>query len=370
MVDKQLAAAFIDFENFYYSLTNLYETTHKDAGEVVISLIASQLERLRSEKGEFIIRQAFADWSSFQGPKKELQRIGIRVIDVLSTEYKNSADIELSLSVLETVLTREEISTIVIFAGDRDYMPVALRARERGKNLYFVGFEKSLSGDVKSLVGESNYSYVVPEESTQSKNPNGLKDNVDAKEPLLTILGLTSDEAKAAEAAVKAYDQYEVRFGCVKLSVFLAEGLNNALPYLEHFQRKQVFSSLVEKGIVVTQQRTPEYTDTFGNAFPFIVFVINEENQAVKSIRAHTRSTLQNSKDLLLEASRRSADKNGTILGANLGNMLKKLDPSFMPGKYGFNSLTEYIERYPDILIYEGLKSGGDKAYRFIGQKS
>lgn len=370
MVDKQLAAAFIDFENFYYSLTNLYEMTHKDAGEVVVSIIVSQLERLRSEKGEFIIRQAFADWSSFPDPKKELQRIGIRVNDVLSTEYKNSADMELSLSVLETVITREEISTIVIFAGDRDYMPIALRARERGKNLYFVGFEKSLSGDIKSLVGELNYSYVVPQEILQSRKLNGLKDDVDVKEPLLTIEGLTADEVRAAEAAVKAYDQYEVQFGCVKLSVFLAEGLNNALPYLEHFQRKQVFSSLVEKGIVATQQRIPEYTDAFGNAFPFTVFGINEENETVKSIRAHTRNTLQNSRDLLLEASRRSADKNGSILGANLGNMLKKLDPSFMPAKYGFNSLTEYIERYPDILIFEGLRSGGDKAYRFIGKKS
>ena len=115
MQGKELAAVFIDFENFYFSLTNLYEMTYGDAGEVVVALIASQLDKLRSEKGEFIIRQAFADWSAFQGPKKELQKIGIRIVDVLSTEYKNSADIELSLAVLETILTRQDIGTIVIF---------------------------------------------------------------------------------------------------------------------------------------------------------------------------------------------------------------------------------------------------------------
>ena len=89
-----------------------------------------------------------------QDPKKELQRLGIRIIDILSTEYKNSADIELSLAAQETILTRGDVDTIVIFAGDRDYMPIANRARESGKNLHFVGFEKSLSGDLKRLVGK------------------------------------------------------------------------------------------------------------------------------------------------------------------------------------------------------------------------
>jgi hypothetical protein len=40
---------------------------------------------LRDKVGEFVIRQAFADWSRLQGPKKELQFMGIRIVDVLAT---------------------------------------------------------------------------------------------------------------------------------------------------------------------------------------------------------------------------------------------------------------------------------------------
>ncbi len=70
--------------------------------------------------------------------------MGIRAIDVLSNVHKNSADIELSLAVKEVILIRADIRTIVVFAGDRDYMPTALRVRERGRRLHFVGFEVSL----------------------------------------------------------------------------------------------------------------------------------------------------------------------------------------------------------------------------------
>ena len=370
MTERKLAAVFIDFENFYFSLTNLYEMTHRDAGEVVISLIASKLDELKAEKGEFIIRQAFADWSSFQEPKKELQRIGIRVIDVLSTEYKNSADIELSLAVLETVITRTDIETVVIFAGDRDYMPIALRTRERGRNLHFVGFEKSLSGDIKSLVGELNYSYLTPEKPAEDKKIRETLGVVDEKENLLSIEGMDNNEVKGAIAAIKAYDKYEDRFGCVKVSIFLVEGLAEALPELEHFQRKQVFSSLVESEIVKISQRMPDSPGLFGSVIPYTVFMPNEDHEAVKTIRNSVRSAVQAGRGLLEKAACRVAGKDGVVLGANLGNVLKEIDPSFSPRKYGFENLTEFIDRYPDILVYEGVKSGGDKKYRLLNAES
>ena len=370
MTGKKLAAVLIDFENFYFSLTNLYEISHQDAGEVIVALIASQLEKLASNQGEFIIRQAFADWSSFPGPKKELQRIGIRIIDVLSTEYKNSADIELSLAVLETMITRPEIEKIVIFAGDRDYMPIALRGRERGRSLFFVGFEKSLSGDIKSLVGNANYSYVTLEETLRNKNPMDDYLDIDTREPSLTVEGLTQNEVKAAIAAVNAFDKYEVRFGCVKVSVFLVEGLADALPDVDHFRRKVIFSSLVDRGLVLTQQRMPESVDPYLGDFPYTVYVINEENQYIKEIRNSTKSVSRTGRDLLEDAAIKVADIDREVLGADLGNTLRKLDPTFSPLKYGFNNLTEFIEQYPDILQYEGIKSGGDKKYKLTTERS
>ena len=157
---------FIDFQNFFYSLTNLYEMPYEDAGDVAVGLVASQLEKLKSQYGEIIIRQAFGDWSAMQDPKKELQRLGIRIIDILSTEYKNSADIELSLAAQETILTRDDVDTIVIFAGDRDYMPIANRARESGKKLKSPESRRKESESVYSLLKNYSVDYAAEMKAT------------------------------------------------------------------------------------------------------------------------------------------------------------------------------------------------------------
>ncbi|MHB1492258.1 MAG: NYN domain-containing protein [Thermoplasmataceae archaeon] len=366
MNGRKLAALFIDFENFYYSLTNLYEMPYEDAGEEAVALIAYYLDESRAIHGEFIIRQAFADWSSKDYPKKELQRLGIRIVDILSTAYKNSADIELSLSVQETIITREDIDTIVIFAGDRDYLPIANRAREKGKNLHFVGFEKSLSGDLKYLIGESNYSYVKPENySGYGKHEKGFINPKGTKQPV-SIEELTPDQIKASIAAIESFDEYKGKFGSVKVSIFLVEGLARSLPDLEHLARKKVFRTIEEAGIILIEKKKPEFPDSYGNLFPFTVFTVNENSKIVKALRSNRTDSVVDARALLLNASKSVAEPDNTVLGARLGIKLREINPGFLPAKYGFTDLADYVEHYPDILIYEGEKQGGDRVYRFV----
>jgi uncharacterized LabA/DUF88 family protein len=284
MTDRKLAAVFIDFENFYYSLTNLYGLSYDEANQSAISLIGKQIDELKEKIGEFIIRQAFADWSELAEPKKELQKMGIRVVDVLSNLHKNSADIELSLSVQEVVLTRSDIDVIVIFAGDRDYMPIALRTRERGKLLYLVGFEGSLSGDLKKLVGEGNYSYLVPERDAYKTEGKTISSQPQTQVVLekneINLEGLDSDQIKAAIVAIEAWDTYKERFGSVKLSGFLVDRLAKALPNLDHLQRKGVFNKLEEENILWTEVKDSWYGDE-----SFAVFKINEDSKQVIYLR-------------------------------------------------------------------------------------
>lgn len=285
MAENSLAAVFIDFENFYYSLTNLYQLPYEGANQLSISLIGKALDQLKeSMDNEFIIRQAFADWSELAESKKELQKMGIRAIDVLSNVHKNSADIELSLAAQEVVLTRTDIRTIVVFAGDRDYMPIALRIRERGRKLHFVGFEASLSGDLKKLVGESNYSYVVPEIKPETTRESVVKSEtytqtvVDQDE--IQIEGMTQNEIKAAIAAIEAWDTYKEKYNSVRLSGFLVDKLAKSLPSLDHLQRKDVFERLEELKILWTTVSSSWYGDE-----SFTVFKIREENPYVIKLR-------------------------------------------------------------------------------------
>ncbi|OWP55819.1 MAG: hypothetical protein B2I17_09015 [Thermoplasmatales archaeon B_DKE] len=60
-----------------------------------ISLIGRALDKLReSTDDEFVIRRAFADWSELAESKKELQKLGIRAVDVLSDVHKNGATLK------------------------------------------------------------------------------------------------------------------------------------------------------------------------------------------------------------------------------------------------------------------------------------
>ncbi|EQD27794.1 protein containing DUF88, partial [mine drainage metagenome] len=304
--------------------------------------------------------------SSFQDPKRDLQKLGIRIVDVMSTEFKNSADIELSLSVQETIITREDISTAIIFSGDRDYMPIANRARERGKNLHFVGFEKSLSGDLKYLVGDKSYSYARPEDLQNYVKSVKLTDKGKVNGAYISVNQLTPDQARVAIAAIDSYDKYREKYGNVKVSIFLVEGLAQTLPDLDHMERKNLFRSLEETGIIEVEKRKLEYPDPFGNMIFFTVFMINENSTIVKEFRKNRNNSSTEGEDLLRKAALSAADENGNVLGAKLGMKLRELDPGFVPAKYGFVDLTEFVDHFPKILVYEGMKSGEDRKYRLM----
>ena len=84
----------------------------------------------------------------------------------------------------------------------------------------------------------------------------------------------------------------------------------------------------------------------------------------VKSLRKHQKESNEEAATLLKKAVKLAADKDGIVLGAKLGLKLRELEPDFVPAKYGFSDLGEFIDHYPEILSYEGLKSGGDNKYR------
>jgi uncharacterized LabA/DUF88 family protein len=355
---KKLAAVFIDFENFYYSLTNTYNKTYPEADEASVSMIANALDDLKDKVGEFVIRQAFADWSRLQGPKKELQRMGIRIVDVLATQYKNSSDIELSLAAQEVGLTRRDVDTIVIFAGDRDYMLIANRIREMGKDLYILGMKSTLSGDLKKLVGEGNYSYLDLENYFLATDEAELE--VQGVRTAVKGIALSADQIKTAEAAILEFDRNKERYGSVKLKEFIVNRLAEVLPDLEHLQRKDVFKSLVDLGILRTESRSPsvDYVDSY----PFTVFIVEESNAVVKQIRKN----LKEGEELLQKVLKEIPNHDEGVLGSLIGITFRKIDPSFRPEKYGCLNLSEFINRYPGVLTASDRRQGEDIIYEVV----
>lgn len=277
-----LGTIFVDYENLVLTLTNEFHLPRAEAENRVLDVLGN-VEQMLSGRGVRVVRrEAFADWSDYPTTSNELYRMGYRTRNVGATIHKNSADIELSLSVQEVMLQNEKVDMLVIAAGDRDYMPIAMRAIESAKDLLFVSFKESLSGDLKELVGPNGYLYVDPT-SGQLVSPADesrlIKSVASSAKRSSPPRALTSEEEFALRAAIESYDEYKPKYGDVKLSGFLVVGLAKALPGLSHLQRKNVFSSLVKKRMVGTSAKKDFYGETFA------VFNVNDDNPVVKEER-------------------------------------------------------------------------------------
>lgn len=330
MTTHGFGALLIDYDNIYASLMNQYGYDRSDAQLKSVEIVGNTISHMTETLGVSpIIRQAFADWGMNPDVPNELYTMGIRAVHVKGVRGKSSADIELSLRLQEVMLTREDINALVVLSGDRDYLPIAQRAQERGKQIIFYSFERTLSGDIKKLVGKDNYWYIdpaslkplserdfehrepkkkpkrlpslikhIPEEGTTTNalaKKLGLKEKDVfqrikklARDGLVTtekvgrwtkcklLAPLDDNQRKALRAAAEAHKEYVPKYGSVKLSGFLVVKLAKALPEISHLDRKKIFNTLVERGLVELQREVD------GRGDRFLVFKVVEKHPLVK----------------------------------------------------------------------------------------
>ena len=152
------AAIFIDYENVYYHMRSAYADI-PELNDFVIDLLMSLQKRLEETfLVRSIISKAYADFERLRStPQGSLYLMGVETHNVLGTEHKNAADMKLCIDAMEVLYTRPEIQTFVIFAGDRDYIPLIQHLKKQAKTVISVGFEGSFSGDLLLNVGRQNF---------------------------------------------------------------------------------------------------------------------------------------------------------------------------------------------------------------------
>lgn len=69
-------------------------------------------------------------------------------------------------------------------------------------------------------------------------------------------------------------------------------------------------------------------------------------------------------RQLLEAACQHGTARGGYLLGAQLGNLLQRLDPDFRPTVLGDEKLTELLRRFPEVVTVEA-RSGTDPVIRF-----
>ena len=330
---KQFTAIFIDYENIYYHLSDRYADI-PDLNDFVLDLLRNLKTRLEEKQGLTpIIMKAYADFERLKSaPQGSLYLMGVETHNVLGTEHKNAADMRLCIDVLEVMYTRPEIETFILFAGDRDYIPVIQHLRKQARRVLTVAFRGNISGDLLLNVGQENFidaqELFIPErlqrledaarrereiqaaiEERNRQRQEELEQEARAKEeivaPVVQVpVSIEPEKSQKLTQQVRARHHEEAKQNafhkaepivapnevtCLKvllqnygnfpeiwMSPFLRK-LSDALPFLADFERKSLVNSLENFGAIAIEKR-------HGEPFDYTVIRLNYNHPTVREL--------------------------------------------------------------------------------------
>lgn len=146
METRKEVALFIDFEHIRYGTLQAYG----------VEPSASLLIETARKYGLVNIARAYADFENFPPEVlRDLQVSGITAVNVqahtVGDRRKSGADMDMLVDVVETLLDRAAISTLILMTGDRDFLRVVTMARNRfAKEVIISGVPGSVSQDLIS----------------------------------------------------------------------------------------------------------------------------------------------------------------------------------------------------------------------------
>lgn len=136
-------ALFVDWDNIRYSMLNL----HGQEPDPI---------RMRDKAlkyGPLVVAKAYADFSEHEGFRRRLDVAGIESehypLKLTSGRRQSSADLHMVIDIIDTALDRPQVKTFLLMTGDRDFIRIAARLRNRfGKTVVISGVPGSLSHDL------------------------------------------------------------------------------------------------------------------------------------------------------------------------------------------------------------------------------
>lgn len=142
-------AVYWDFENIHASLCTVtygpkwyYENRYSRQPDIVD--ITSIMEYIASV-GDININKAYANWSFFHPYNFLLQEYALDLVQLFprGSHGKNGADIRMAIDVIEDLNSNPHIDTIILVGGDSDYIAIAQRVRQKGKEIIGIGVKET-----------------------------------------------------------------------------------------------------------------------------------------------------------------------------------------------------------------------------------
>ena len=146
MAENGEVALFIDFENVRYGLKNNY------AREPDPQTLMAKARKY----GPVALAVAYADFTEHpEFFRRKLEVAGITPRDVPrrspDVAHKSSSDMAMLMDIIDCLLDRPTVNTLMLMTGDSDFIRVVARARHRfGKRVIISGVPGSVSNDLIS----------------------------------------------------------------------------------------------------------------------------------------------------------------------------------------------------------------------------
>ncbi len=144
MTENGEVALFIDFENVRYGLKNNY-TREPDP----------QMLMAKARKyGPVALALAYADFTEHpEYFRRKFEVAGITPRDIPrrspDVAHKSSSDMAMLMDIIDCLLDRPTVNTLMLMTGDSDFIRVVARARHRfGKRVVIAGVPGSVSNDL------------------------------------------------------------------------------------------------------------------------------------------------------------------------------------------------------------------------------
>jgi len=259
--DHARAALFVDFENLYMAMRD--ESTRPI--EATLEILAQMRKWLTDDCGlKMVVGRAYGTWD-FSATREALQPLsylGISPQYVLSRRARNSGDLKMSLDILDVLLTKPEIDTFVLVAGDKDYLYIAERIREQARDVLLVNPAATTSSELREIVGPDNFIDAVsllPPELLEKPAPKAEAETAAAVEP--------EDLLRCAKLFLRA--RKELRTTDIWLGPFFKSYMNEAFSTKSNLQRKEIVSEMVRQEAIAIEDREDRYgSGTFSVVIP------------------------------------------------------------------------------------------------------
>ncbi|MCK4443103.1 MAG: NYN domain-containing protein [Thermoplasmata archaeon] len=287
MEEHRNSALLVDFDNIFYAFREEIAENRYDgeAIDLTLRLLSTLKQKLESEfQSTLLIGRAYGSWDGFTDAPNSLAMMSIQPTYAIHKPGKSSADLELSLDALEFLLSRDDIDQFCIVGGDRDYLPIVRRIQERGKSVMVVSFERTISGDLKAVVGSSNF---IPAESLIE--PKAHKEEV-PDEPVPGEETAPSPNAESVDAEIEKCIRLiigvldDLEKDEIPLVAFFKEYMNEAFVELNHEERKELIDLMKLRGAITIGRREGPFGSGMGTGIHYAALSLNQDHPWVKRV--------------------------------------------------------------------------------------